>query len=284
MWFLKMKKWWVQIISLALLLLSSSAHASIEPAKCALLKSREAGMFSIFLDVLALLQNYENGTFKSIKVDFAREGQYFDPSYGQNWWEYYFEPINNQSSSKIKVFYYLDSWKIQFCNSRKYNNYLIEKYIRLKPDVHSKIESFVSLYLRGFEYIIGVHYRGTDKVTIGSEAPRVTYTKVAEVLKKQIDALAYKNYRIFVATDEIDFIQYLNDQFPGKICVNMEAHKKCTNYLRGQNALIDCILLSKANLIIRTDSNLSLVSTFFNHQVPVIELSKGYWQPPEGSR
>ena len=239
-------------------------------------------MFSVFMDVLSLLQNYEKGIFKSIKVDFANEGQYFDPKFGQNWWEYYFEPINNQSSDKSVEFYYLDCWKIQFCNSRKYNNYLIEKHICLKPHIQDKINSFVANYFKNGEFLIGVHYRGTDKTAIGSEAPRIPYERVTEVLEEQINALAGKNYLIFIATDEPDFIRYLSNEFPGKICANMEAHEINDNYLRGQNAIIDCVLLSKANLIIRTDSNLSLVSTFFNYQVPVVELSKGYWRPPEG--
>ena len=41
-----------------------------------------------------------------------------------------------------------------------------------------------------------------------------------------------------------------------------------------ENALIDCILLSKTDLLIRTSSNFSLASTFFNPKLPVIELSK----------
>ena len=274
-----MAKYWGKIVCLGLSLISSSMHAAIEPAECAILRSRGAGMFSIFMDVLSLLQNHENGLFKSIKVDFANEGQYFEPGFGQNWWEYYFEPINNQSLNKSKEFYYLDSWKIQFCNSRKYNNYLIEKYIHIKPHIQDKINSFVANRFKNIEFLIGVHYRGTDKVSTGSEAPRVPYARVTEVLKEQINALAGKKYLIFVATDELDFICYLSNEFPGKICVNMEAHEINNNYLRGQNALIDCVLLSKADLIIRTASNLSLVSSFFNYKVPVVELSKGYWQP-----
>jgi hypothetical protein len=277
-----MKRCWIKNISIGLFLISSPIYGAIEPAECAILRSRGAGLFSIFLDVLSLLQNYEKGFFKSIKIDFANEGQYFEPDFGQNWWEYYFEPINNQSSDISKNFYYLDCWKIQFCNSRKYNNYLIESYVHLKPDIQEKINSFVANYFKKVEFLIGIHYRGTDKVVAGSEAPRVPYAKVTEVLKDEINALAGKNYLIFIATDEFDFINYLNDEFPGKICVNMEAHETNNNYLRGRNAIIDCVLLSKVHLIIRTDSNLSLVSSFFNYQVPVVELSKGFWQPSEG--
>lgn len=279
-----MKKYSAKCFLIGLVLLSTSLYAAIEPAECAILRSRGAGMFSVFMDVLALLQNHEKGVFKSIKIDFANEGQYFEPSVGQNWWEYYFEPINNQNSHKTKEYYYLDCWKIQFCNTRNCNNYLIEKYIKIKPNTQEKIDSFVNSYFKSSEFIIGVHYRGTDKVVAGSEAPRVPYASVVEVLKKQIDSLLDKNYLIFIATDELDFIHYVNKKFPGRVCANMEAHEIHDNYHRGQQAVIDCVLLSKSDLIIRTDSNLSLCSSFFNFKVPVIELSKGFWQPSEGCR
>lgn len=268
-------------IFIIILLMSSHIYAIVDPVECALLRSRDAGMFSIFQEVISLLQHYEKGFFKYIKVDFAKEGQYYDPNHGPNWWEYYFEQIShNHQSQDTKEFYYIDSMKIQFCNSRQYCNYLMEKYIHIKPHIQDKINSFIANHFKDAEIVIGVHYRGTDKIST-REAPRVPYAVVADTLKQQIENISNKNYLIFIATDEMDLVHYLNEVFPGKICVNMEAHKSNSNYEKGVNALMDCVLLSKTALLIRTDSNLSLVSSYFNPQVPVIELSKAFWQPPK---
>jgi len=50
-------------------------------------------------------------------------------------------------------------------------------------------------------------------------------------------------------------------------------HYKC-----GEDALIDCILLSKGNFLIKTNSNLSQWATFFNPKVPFKELNKSFYQ------
>lgn len=48
------------------------------------------------------------------------------------------------------------------------------------------------------------------------------------------------------------------------------------NYSLGEEALIDACLLSKCDLLIRTSSNLSLWSTYFNPSLPTILLNHRY--------
>ncbi len=52
--------------------------------------------------------------------------------------------------------------------------------------------------------------------------------------------------------------------------------KLSNNYLHGEEAFIDCLLLSKGDVLIRTSSNLSLWSTYFNPIMPVIALNARY--------
>src|SRR5262245_50770754 len=58
------------------------------------LGSRGAGMFSIFTNVLWLCDDYEKGAISGFEVRFGRRGAYFDQAMGQNWWEYYCEPLS----------------------------------------------------------------------------------------------------------------------------------------------------------------------------------------------
>lgn len=52
-------------------------------------------------------------------------------------------------------------------------------------------------------------------------------------------------------------------------------HKSNVNpYESGKAAILDMILLSKTNLLLRTSSNLSLWSTYMSPDLPVIELNK----------
>ena len=57
------------------------------------------GLFSAFATVLGLLDHYDNwqGRYAGIRVDFGTEGLYYDPSAGDNWWEYFFEPIEHET-------------------------------------------------------------------------------------------------------------------------------------------------------------------------------------------
>ena len=65
-----------------------------EPIKeYVVLKCRNLGLFSLFNDILALLDSYEKGNYSGIEVNFGTKGLYYDPDHGPNWFEYYFEPI-----------------------------------------------------------------------------------------------------------------------------------------------------------------------------------------------
>ena len=248
------------------------------------------GLFSIFTMVLGLLKMYDSGQCIGCEVNFENKGVYYDETFGLNWWEYYFEPIklgnkngiikkigNNQ---KIKL-----SSQCEYNTSRDQNHIYIEKYIHLKPHILEKIKQFKDTYFT--EHMIGVHYRGTDKVI---EAPRIPYESVFEkinyILQTSTDSHLYK---IYIATDEQSFLEYMKEQFHEKIVFlegiyrssnnnNNPIHHLETdmNYKKGEEAVLDCILLSHCDILIRTSSNLSLVSTFFNNLMPIIELSTRY--------
>ena len=101
-----------------------------------------------------------------------------------------------------------------------------------------------------------------------------------------------ENIKIFVATDEQPFLEYLNAANPGKIIfydalrsTDGQAYttlEKVQNY-KGEDAIIDCLLLSSCNLLVKTSSNLSLCSSYFNPDIPVLHLTtRPYFPPVEG--
>ena len=82
------------------------------------------------------------------------------------------------------------------------------------------------------------------------------------------------------------FLDYLIALFPDKVCFNTAAIRSESNrplhashpnpYQGGEDALLDCLLLSKSDILVRTSSNLSLISSFFSPEIPVINLSERY--------
>ncbi len=247
-------------------------------------RPEDAGFFSIFHTVLGALDFMEtSNSCCGLRVDFEDEGIYYDKEYGENWWEYYFEPIDigkktdtvKKFSGDEQSFFTLNS---EFNMSRKRGHELIRKYVFLKSHIQSRINNFYENNLQG-NCVIGVHYRGTDKCI---EAGIVPYKDVYERLQTIIKDR--HNYKIFIATDDYYFLIYMNVHFPGRIVAidairsdegtAVHVTEQNLNYKKGEDAIVDCILLSKCDLLLKTSSNLSNCSIKFNPNIPVIELNK----------
>ena len=259
-----------------------------------ILGSRSAGMFSILDDVLAAVKCYEKGYYQGLLVDFVKEGYYYDISHGDNWWGYYFQPIclgiqKNVGQANVKTVLRghwpqeaADPGEIESRTSREEAYALIQKYVHIKPHIQTKIKILEEEIFKHI-FIISIHYRGTDKIT---EAPFVPYEKVVEEIIKVMQIYGNLKYKIFVATDTNDFLSYMKGMFKERVCYNPNAIRSTNGkpvhigqiapYKCGEDGLIDCVLLSMGNVLIRTSSNLSRWATYFNPKIPVIELSKRY--------
>lgn len=246
---------------------------------CISLSARNAGMFSMCNDVLDLLKGYEFKRFKGIEVNFDDTGLYYSPSFGKNWWNYYFEPIalGSQEVTKIKTqggYPRIVAWQNETEENRKEAFRLIQQYIRVKPHILNKIDAFEKTYFKDC-FIVGVHYRATDKLI--SEARFVAYEDITQAIKTIIKAenCESKNYKIFVATDDQNFLDYMVHIFGTLVCYNPDVIRSKNNqplhyapdrnpYKCGEDALVDCLLLSKTNFLLKTISSLSRWSIFFN--------------------
>lgn len=243
----------------------------------------EVGMFSHFLTLMGFLDFYDQGAYTGVKLDFGHYGLYYEPQYGSNWWEYYFEPIDIGSAENATIAKY--DWGLchttayyvinHVSRARAYE--LIQKYIKVKPYISEAVDEFVNNQFQS-DFIIGVHYRGTDKITSG-EAGFVAYNKVLQAIQEEIATRQLTNFKIFIATDEKEFLKVMEAQFPDQI-VYQEAIRSTTPgqpvhigsstpYQMGKEAVLDALLLSRCDCLIRTSSNLSLCSTYFNQSMSV---------------
>lgn len=243
------------------------------------------GVFSVCYSVLNLLRSYEVGHFQGLEINFENRGLYFEPRWGLNWWNYYFEPIflgrkNNdivvKDPGNFKKFF---AW--YDCSYRKEASTLIQKYIRIKPNILTKINEFEKTNFKD-SFVIGVHFRGTDKM--GFDRPGVSaqqmrlnfYEKMVQEVEMSMKSYGNKNYKIFVATDDEKFLALMLKKFNERVCYNQSVKRskngKATHfdffqdkYVSGLNALVDCVLLSRVNLLIKTEGScLSCWSTYFN--------------------
>ncbi len=245
-----------------------------------------AGLFAEFGSVLGMLEHYDKWKriYAGVKVDFKDQGLYFDPAFGPNWWGYYFEPIAIGPGDSAATQAITDRQHDIFAHraenrlSRKKGAALIDRYIRVRRRITTKVETFVQTNFKD-RFVIGVHYRGTDKI---KEAPRISYETVCASVQDAIVSANAERFRIFVATDEQEFLDYILGVFPQMICYcdatrstdGKRLHDSDeNNFRKGEEAIIDCLLLSRCHTLVRTESNLGLCATFFNPAVPQILLN-----------
>lgn len=263
-------------------------HYSVRKGEL-VLHDRKGGFFSIYCQVLGAL--YVANILKcSLKLHFT-QATYYTPSLSPvGWWDHYFETSIYNSEYKTR------KASIELLAIRKNGCFVnlgmrlerslahkLTHQLKLKNKVINEIESFANTHFNK-QPVIGVHYRGTDKVEgLKKESNRVPYEAVTSVLA-QLDPRIF----FFIATDEQAFLDAMKTAFKGRIIQrNQERSENGTplhdidpnstgnlGYSRGLDALIDAHLLAKTNAIIRTDSNLSLVSGFLNPDIPVIKLSE----------
>lgn len=262
-------------------------HIEIPKAlkRSVIVRDRGAGMFSMFFDVAYGLWEYDQGISKGVSIDFGSCGLYYDQEHGSNWFEYYCEPITLGDQTGAKSIIYGDrppgaTWSERDYIPKDVAHDLISKYIRIKPHIMQKVEDFVNEEFSD-HYVICVHYRGTDKV---SEAPKVNYETVMDVIYNFYQASPKKSLKIFVATDEQAFldevIRVWSDEYVCYIDTQRSTNgrpihvENASPYQSGEDAMVDMLLLSRGSILLRTSSNLSLWSTYFNPHLPVVELSR----------
>lgn len=244
-----------------------------------------AGMFSAVMSLLGALEIYQNRLASGVEITYGKDGEYgpyYDETVGANWWEYYYEPISvgirnghNIVATSDGKFNFPFSLIAVHRMSRKRAHYLLSTHVHVKEHIQKCVDDFVKRQFNS-NSVIGVHYRGTDKST---EARRVSHKKFIKAINKVIAGLDTDDFQIFVATDEQPFLDSLIQLFPEKVTfyegMSRSVDEKPmhlgspTPYKAGADALIDCLLLSRCNSIVRTTSHLSHVATFFNPTIPV---------------
>jgi hypothetical protein len=181
-------------------------------------QAQTAGMFAVFSYLIAVVKKFDTKEIDAARVDFGEHGPYYDPKHGPNWWTYYFEPIHlgqpdDRPFTTVTGFLYNDEVRVEYSGASRHEVHsYVKKYFHLKPFMKEKIKKFEDSHFKG-HYVIGIHYRGTDKIT---EAPRTDYERVPEAIK-QVTKNLHGDYKLFITTNEVNFLKFMKEGYPGKI-------------------------------------------------------------------
>jgi Nodulation protein Z (NodZ) len=160
-------------------------------------------------------------------------------------------------------------------------HYLINKYLVVKEDVVSEVDAFCRRQF-GEGRVVGVHYRGTDKV---QESPLVAYESVRRNIAHYLELYPTTD-RIFVATDDAHFLDHLQNASLGRTIVyrddsfrsrdgrSIHESSFTDKYAINRDAIVNCLILSRCEALLKTASILSGWSKLFNPRLPVVMLNK----------
>jgi hypothetical protein len=160
-------------------------------------------------------------------------------------------------------------------------NYLINKFLVVKEDVVSEVDDFCRQQF-GDRRVVGVHYRGTDKVR---ESPIVAYESVRRNIDHYLELYPATD-RIFVATDDANFLDHLrsaslgrtivcrDDSFRSRDGSSIHESSFTNKYEINRDAIVNCLILSRCEALLKTASILSGWSKLFNPRLPIVMLNK----------
>jgi hypothetical protein len=226
---------------------------------------------------------------------------YVDPERGADWLEYFFSKRQSASAAQ-------DVTNVRH-TSRMYDTRLVGLHVRpdtsledavrvftrhlvIKPHIIDVVDRFWK-NVGGDGPVIGIHYRGTDK---SLEAPRVSLEHCLAVARRRIRQNPSMS-AVFVASDEQRFVDAIkesitelpvfsrDDHYRSRDGQPVHHHDKTTSggYEKGEDALVNALLLARCAILIRTTSLLSASASLFNPQLKVVLLNKAYdnrtWYP-----
>lgn len=261
------------------------------PAQLVVHDLEKEGFGSMLLQAIGALAYQKALNIESLSIDYTT-GLYKDPQHGDNWWEYYFEQPQSQyiSHEQINIYHTTVSDHGPFY-SHAYNDKPetreCAQSLIVKPAISQKIADFQHKHNFTDKLVIGVHYRGTDRMLTGSNDK--TYKKISDVVQQTYKTLKKRanpcNIAIFVATDEEPFLAHMHSLFPGKIIsyqsIRTSDPKKPVHFSNnnpfkaGEDALIDMMLLSSCDVMIATYSSLNKASRLWNDNQIIYDVKDG---------
>lgn len=279
-----------------------------------------AGFFAyVQYAINQILYCERNNYLPVVHYDEKYNNYFHDPAFGNNMWEYYFEPVAHYSKSDIEamiadpddrlersdiltlseleilqlcqfnpesVFHYTygywrehlpenpDEW---FDAMRKKGHRVVSDYLHIKESIVRNVQQYYRQNMRP-NYVIGVHIRGTDM----RYAPSVSLQVFCNEINRRLKHLP-ENSRIFVATDQKQYIEVLKEYYGEKLlyqqCVrssdsrNPMWFKERSPSEQGEEVLVDALILARCNFMLKCPSAVSEFAHYFNPLLRSLDLN-----------
>jgi hypothetical protein len=172
--------------------------------------------------------------------------------------------------------------------SRPALNRLLTAYVHVRREIVEEAEKIISERFEPDAYIVGVHFRGTDAThnwagpVTHYRTTRVPYHTYAEEIRRVLAAASNRTSQVFVATDELEFLEFMRAEFGARVlclddaprvpahgqAIHLDTSLPVSNYQKGKSAIVDCLVLAATSYLVKGRSNLSDASLAFNPDLP----------------
>ncbi len=232
----------------------------------------ESDLFYQLSTAIGLLDQYENNKYRGVKVDFSQENEHYYCK-NNNGWKYCFKELNVGDTTgefrRIPAYKRAGLSSCLYELSFKRLHELAQKYIEVQPGIREKVTTYQKEFF-GDSFVIGVCYM--KGYSSWYAVPEVSYKTIYDMLLVHI--VEKNNLKIFVYTNDKRFYAFLKVKHPDIVFEYKESKCFKVDMNRGEYELINCLLLSQTDFLIRTSSRFSFTVSQFNPLVPVIELGE----------
>ena len=246
-----------------------------------IINGSSAGFFSMFRGTVGTLLTCEE---KSLLPFVNWQNTLYNDNPKDNAWEYYFENTSNFDSKNYTIARSHNILPREY-STRLTMNRLINKYVKIKPEINKKVEIKIKELKQN---PLGVHIRMTDKINCVSHGePRSGIPVSIDLYKKHINKkLEERDSKIFLATDDESVLNEMKIEYGDKVITtnsirsagtkSIHHHLSGSNRLKGEQVLIDCLVLSRCKHIIKGISNVALCAMFWNLDLTCDNLNSIY--------
>jgi hypothetical protein len=167
----------------------------------------------------------------------------------------------------------VDRW---YGEQRKKGQAYTNKYIKVRQTILDSVETILKANIDG-HFLVGAHIRGTDM----RYAPTVSLEQYIEHLD---NILSEKDkVKIFIATDQQQYIEILKERYGDCMffqdCLRSHSAKNQHKFKRkdmsklGEEVLIDALLLSKCDYLLKCPSAVGEFAHYFNPHLDSLDLN-----------
>ncbi len=161
---------------------------------------------------------------------------------------------------------------------RKLGREYVSRFLHVKPHIRDRVERFHEEHIAR-QYTFGVHIRGTDLSYAEPTEPSRYFRTIDELARRK----RIESFKVFLATDQSQFVDLFTRQFGDRLItyastrsatdVPVFLFRDMSPYKKGEDVLMDILLLSKCDFLVKGASAVGEYALWFNPELECVDFA-----------